>query len=127
MANKPIVYCYSGCGTCKKALAWLDERGIDYVLKPIRETPPAKSHLRKALAQLGTSRRLLNTSSGDYKELGLKDELATMKPGELVELLASRGNLIKRPFVILPQGYLVGFRPADYEEAFGWDGNGPSS
>ena len=119
MAKKPTVYCYSGCGTCKKALAWLNERGIEFELKPIRETPPAKTHLKKALAQLGAPRLLLNTSSGDYKELGLKDRLGTMAPTELVELLASRGNLIKRPFVILPQGYLVGFKPADYEEAFG--------
>jgi arsenate reductase len=119
MAKKPTVYCYTGCGTCKKALAWLKERGIDFDLRSIRETPPTKTHLKKALAQLGTPRLLLNTSSGDYKELGLKDELATMKSAELIELLASRGNLIKRPFVILPQGYLVGFKPADYEEALG--------
>lgn len=118
MAKKLIVYSYSGCGTCKKALKWLSEHGVPFDTKPIREAPPSKADLRDALAQIGSLRALFNTSGGDYKELGLKDKLATMTEEDAVALLASRGNLIKRPFIVTPQGYLVGFSAEAYEKAF---------
>ena len=34
------VYCYSKCGTCKKALKWLDERHIEYDKIDIKEEHP---------------------------------------------------------------------------------------
>jgi glutaredoxin len=32
-----VIYTTSWCGTCKKTLAWLDEKGVDYVNKDIEE------------------------------------------------------------------------------------------
>jgi arsenate reductase (glutaredoxin) len=112
------VYAYSGCGTCRKALAWLATHGIDVVLKPIRDEPPSKADLAKAHAQIRSLRALFNTSGGDYKELGLKDKIAAMKDDDAIALLASRGNLVKRPFIVLPKGYLVGFDEAAYAKTF---------
>ena len=34
------IYCYSRCTTCKKALKWLDDHGIDYELKDIKADHP---------------------------------------------------------------------------------------
>jgi arsenate reductase len=116
---KPVVYAYSGCGTCKSALKWLSEHRIDAEIKPIRDTPPSLSELREALAQLGSLRALFNTSGGDYKELNLKDKLPDMPEAEALALLASRGNLVKRPFVSWKGRHLVGFKdPAAWEEFF---------
>ncbi len=116
--SKPVVYAYSGCGTCKSALKWLASRGIDAQIKPIRETPPSRKELSDALAQLGGVRQLFNTSGGDYKELGLKDKLASMTESDAIDLLASRGNLVKRPFVAFKGRYLVGFKDQAAWEAF---------
>ena len=115
---EPIVYAYKGCGTCRKALSWLESRGIHPRVLPIREQPPAREELHGALAQLGAVRALFNTSGGDYKELGLKDRLPGMPVEEAIDLLASRGNLVKRPFVRVGDRYLVGFREDAWEEAF---------
>jgi arsenate reductase len=119
MSTKPIFYGYSGCGTCRKALAWLKSHNVVVDIKPIRDQPPTEGELRKALVQLGALRPLFNTSGGDYKELGLKDKLSHMKESEALKLLASRGNLIKRPFVVYGKRYLVGFTEEAYSEAFG--------
>lgn len=113
-----IVYAYSGCGTCKKALQWLQARKIPAKILPIRETPPPREHLVKALAQVQDLKSLFNTSGGDYKELELKDKLGAMSRDEALDLLASRGNLIKRPFVQRGGRYLVGFREPAWEEFF---------
>ncbi len=115
---KPIVYAYSGCGTCQSALKWLASNQLEVEIKPIRETPPSKRELAEALAQYGALKALFNTSGGDYKELGLKDKLADLTEAQALDLLASRGNLVKRPFVSWKGRYLIGFKDPTLWEAF---------
>ena len=115
---EPVVYAYTGCGTCRKALKWLETHHIHPTVLAIRETPPSVQDLHKALEQVGSLKALFNVSGGDYKELGLKDRLSEMTIPEALDLLASRGNLVKRPFVRAGSRYLVGFREDEWEEAF---------
>jgi arsenate reductase (glutaredoxin) len=116
---KPVVYAYSGCGTCRSALRWLSDHRIEVEVKPIRETPPTPEELARALEQVGAVRALFNTSGGDYKEMNLKDRLPGMSDSQALALLASRGNLVKRPFVSWKGRHLVGFKdPAAWEEFF---------
>lgn len=114
-----VVYAYSGCGTCRKALSWLESRGLKPKVIPIRETPPTLPELKAALSQVGSLRALFNTSGGDYKEMGLKDKLPNLTEGEALSLLASRGNLVKRPFVRFGTRYLVGFREEEWAQVLG--------
>ena len=37
---KLTILCYDKCSTCKKALDWLDKKGIAYEKRPIREQNP---------------------------------------------------------------------------------------
>lgn len=113
------VYLYEKCGTCRKALKWLDERGIGYQAVPIRDTPPSKTALKKMLkAKEGQRKKLFNTSSKDYRDPEVKDQLPNLTDDEAIALLASRGNLIKRPFVLGERVALVGFKEEEWEEAF---------
>jgi arsenate reductase len=114
----PVVYAYNGCGTCRKALQWLEARRIHPNVLAIRETPPSVRDLEKALEQVGNLKSLFNVSGGDYKELGLKDRLSELSTAQALELLASRGNLVKRPFVRAGARYLVGFREEEWSEVF---------
>ena len=41
------VYCYSKCGTCKKALKWLDEQKIEYEKADIKEDHPDEALIRQ--------------------------------------------------------------------------------
>ena len=94
------VYLYAKCGTCRKAMKWLDDRSIAYKALPIRETPPTAAELKRALMSAGNIRRILNTSSQDYRDLGLKDKLEGMTDADVFKLLQKNGNLVKRPFVV---------------------------
>jgi len=112
------VYEYSGCGTCKKAVKFLDSVEIDYEKIPVREKPPTKTELKKMLKFLdGESKKLFNTSGRDYKELNLKEKLAGMSVEEQIDLLSKNGNLVKRPFVLTDSFGLVGFREDDWINA----------
>lgn len=114
------VYTYSGCSTCKKATKWLDAHGVEYTELPIRDKPPTKKELKAMLAHLdGERKKLFNVSGQDYRAMGLKDTLPTMSDKEAIDLLASNGNLVKRPFVIGEDFGLVGFKEPVWAERFG--------
>jgi arsenate reductase (glutaredoxin) len=112
------VYAYKNCDTCRKALKFLRAHDIAFEELAIRETPPSKAELRPMLAaQDGNLRKLFNTSGNDYKALGLAQKLPAMSEAEAIDLLASNGNLVKRPFVIGNGIHLVGFNEEDWRAA----------
>ena len=41
------IYCYSRCSTCKKALKWLEDNGIEYSSIDIKEDHPDETTLRQ--------------------------------------------------------------------------------
>ena len=105
------IYTLKTCATCRKATAWLKGKNMDFTEIPIRETPPPESDLRRALADLkGDFRKMFNTSGQDYRSLNLKEKLPTLSDNEALALLASNGNLIKRPFLVTNGATAVGFK-----------------
>lgn len=114
------VYTYQNCSTCRDAIKWLRARNVDFKELPIRETPPSLTELRAMLkASGGNLRSLFNTSGMDYRAMGLKDKLPALTQDEALALLASNGNLIKRPFLIdSAKGiHLTGFKENDWSAA----------
>ena len=111
-------YGYPKCSTCRKARTWLDTRGRDYQFIDITEKPPPKA-LLKALLKAYGRKALFNTSGGQYRELGIKDRLATMTDTEVVDLLAKNGMLCKRPMVTDGKRHTVGFREDIFTEVWG--------
>ena len=110
------IHTYAKCDTCRKAVKWLKQRGLDFEEIPIREQPPSKADLRRMLAiYKGDLKRLFNTSGGDYREMKLGERLATMPVDEAIDMLASNGNLVKRPFLLTEKGGLVGFKETEWE------------
>jgi arsenate reductase (glutaredoxin) len=112
------VYAYRACETCRRALKWLAARGVAHEVVAIRERPPTLPELRAMLAISGEVRRLFNSSGGDYKALGLRERLGSMSEAEALALLSENGNLVKRPFVLAPNGGAVGFKPEEWEQIF---------
>lgn len=113
------VYVYRNCDTCRKALKWLREKNVKFEEKAIRETPPRVSELELALDRYdGDLKRILNTSGQDYRELNLKDRLPEMSRDEVLALVATNGNLVKRPFAVGEGKAVAGFREEEWERVF---------
>lgn len=110
------VYHYPSCSTCKKALKWLDERGLPYEALHIVDSPPEAAVLKQALKQLPL-RSLFNTSGESYRNGGFKDKLPTMSTDEAIAALTADGKLIKRPFVVSDEVTLVGFKEDAWQSA----------
>lgn len=112
------VYEYEGCSTCRKALKFLDERGVVYERVPIVSTPPTLPELKAMLAFVGDRRRLFNVSGVLYRELKVAEKLKTLTDAQALALLAAHGKLVKRPFVLLKDRGLLGFKDAEWQTAF---------
>ncbi len=118
MSDLAVVYTYSSCDSCRKAVKWLRARDWSFQEKPIRETPPTVAELRLMLHfQEGNLRRLFNTAGREYRALGLTETFSALSEAEALALLASNGNLIKRPFFLTKQVGLVGFDQTVWEAA----------
>lgn len=114
------IYCYSRCSTCKKALAWLDERGIKYELLDIKEQHLGEEELKSYHRLSGLPlKKFFNTSGMIYREMELSKKLPTMSEDEQYALLATDGMLVKRPLVIGDDFVLTGFREKEWEEKLG--------
>ena len=107
---------YPKCSTCKKAKAWLDEHGVEYIDRDIVLDNPTADELATWIARSGLPvRRFFNSSGMKYRELGLKARLdAGMTDRECYELLATDGMLVKRPVLITDKGVCPGFKPEEW-------------
>ena len=67
---------YPKCSTCRKALKWLEDKGIGFDQRDIVLDNPAEDELKAWHKASGLPlRRFFNTSGIQYRELGLKDRL----------------------------------------------------
>ena len=93
--------CYPKCTTCQKAKKWLDDQGIEYEQRHIKEQHPTAVELEAWWKQSGLPlKRFFNTSGLLYKSLQLKEKLPTMSETDMLALLATDGMLVKRPLLI---------------------------
>jgi arsenate reductase len=116
---KPRVYQYSKCSTCRKALAFLDEKGVEYESVDIVSRPPSKRELKNALKLTGLPlKKLFNTSGQSYREGNFGERLATLSEADALDALAADGKLVKRPFIVGDDYVLVGFDEASYRARF---------
>ena len=108
---------YPPCSTCKKAKTWLDDHGVAYTARHIKEENPTYEELKLWHARSGLElKRFFNTSGLLYKSMNLKEKLPTMSEEEQLRLLASDGMLVKRPLVVLEDTVLTGFREAEWQK-----------
>ena len=109
--------CYPKCTTCQKAKKWLDDKGVSYELRDIKENNPSEAELREWYKNSGLPlKKFFNTSGLLYKSLELKNKLPEMTDDEQIKLLATDGMLVKRPILVDGKKVLVGFKEKEYEE-----------
>ena len=108
---------YPRCTTCQKAKKWLDENGVSYEDRHIKEDNPTYEELKVWYEKSGLPlKKFFNTSGIQYRALELKDKLPTMTEEEQLQLLATDGMLVKRPLVVTDTTILTGFKAEEWEK-----------
>lgn len=114
------IYQYARCGTCKKALKWLDGRGVNHTRRDLVAEPIDADTLRDLWTRSGLPlKRFFNTSGQSYRGGDFKSRLPAMSEDEQIAALAADGKLVKRPIVDTGDKVLVGFREPEYVSVFG--------
>ena len=117
--KKVRIYEYAKCSTCRNALKFLEKNGIAHEKIPIVENPPTKTELRRMLAANGGNvKKLFNTSGEVYRAMNISAKIDSMSESEALDLLASNGKLIKRPFVLAGETAVVGFKEDEWKKLF---------
>ncbi len=108
------VYGIKNCDTIKKALKWLDERGVDYVYHDYRKDGIDKDMVSGFVAELGLD-KVLNTRGTTWRKLpdDVKDSL---DEAGAIKLLSENEAMIKRPIFDLGERFFIGFSKKDQEE-----------
>lgn len=115
-----LFVCYPKCSTCMKAKKWLDEKGIEYLMRDIKMENPNAAELKEWWERSGLPlKKFFNTSGNLYKSMKLKDRLPQMTEEEQIHLLAQDGMLVKRPVLVTDTAVLTGFREKEWEELLG--------
>lgn len=112
-----LFICYPKCTTCKRAKNWLDDNNMKYTQRDIANDNPTYDELKGWYEKSGLPlKKFFNTSGMLYKEMQLKDKLASMSEDEQLKLLATNGMLVKRPIVVKGDVVLVGFKEEQWKE-----------
>ena len=111
-ANFPVTIFHNpACGTSRKTLALLRERGIEPTVVEYLKTPLDEAGLRAVIAEMGSgARTLLREKETLAEELGLRD--AARSEDELIAAMAQHPILMNRPVVRTPLGTQL-CRPQD--------------
>lgn len=113
-----IVYGIRNCDTVRKALAWLNQRGVDYSFHDYKTSGVPRDRLEAWANLLGWD-ALANTRGTTWRKLVAEDR-ANLDRSRLPALLAQHASAIRRPVVEWRKGVVtVGFDPAAFARALG--------
>jgi len=102
------VYGIPNCGTCKKALSWLETNNVSYDFIDTKTAPPSRDMIAEWVAALG-SKPMRNTSGQAYR--AICEAKQSWSDDQWIDAFAENAMLLKRPlFVQDGKAVLVGFR-----------------
>jgi arsenate reductase len=106
------VYGIKQCDTCRKALAWLTQQGVEHRFHDFRNDGLEAGLLRDWLGS-EFSDQLVNRRSTTWRQLDAHQRQA--QGDALVDLLLQHPTLIKRPVFVKQRIVAVGFKPQELE------------
>src|SRR5882672_8957881 len=117
MAGRVTIYGIKNCDTMKKARAWLDRRGVAYAFHDYKAAGIERGRLETWSGAVGWE-TLLNRAGTTFRALPDKDK-GGLTEKKAIALMMAQPSMIKRPVLDAGGRLLVGFKPEQYESAFG--------
>ncbi|MCI5968812.1 arsenate reductase family protein [Helicobacter sp.] len=113
------LYGIKTCGSVKKAMQFLDAKGVEYTFIDLKKEKPTQEELESWVKQVGFG-ILLNKKGTTYKKLALKE--LDLSDAEIKEWLLKEPMLFKRPIVVYDkdskENVMVGFDRENYQRVW---------
>ena len=115
MGQAVVFYCVTSWSTCKKAQAWLDEKGIKYSYYDLLKQPPTAETLKEIAAAAGlTLKGIVNLRSQVFKKMDV--DLEKLTDEEVVKLIQENSRIMLRPVLKKGKKAITGYKESTYEE-----------
>lgn len=111
------VFGLKNCSGCRKARAWLDERGLSYEFVDYRDHPIEPSQILAWAGQLGWD-KLVNRASPTWRNLP-EEARSPASDAQWLALIAAHPTLVRRPVLWDGDEVRVGFKPEEWAERLG--------
>ena len=111
------IYGIKNCDTMKKARAWLDKHAVVYAFHDYKSEGIDRDRLECWAGAVGWE-TLLNRAGTTFRKLPEKDKTSVTEK-KAIALMLDQPSMIKRPVLDAGGKLLVGFKPEQYEKAFG--------
>ncbi|PCJ44132.1 MAG: arsenate reductase [Alphaproteobacteria bacterium] len=108
------VFGLKNCDTVRKALKWLDARGVAHQFHDFRKDGLARDQLESWAKELGSD-ILLNRRGTTWRKLP-DDQKENLTEAAIIDLLLTHPAMIKRPLFDFGRFCRVGFSKKDQEE-----------
>jgi arsenate reductase len=111
------IYGIKACDTMKKARTWLDEHGVQYEFHDYKVAGIDRQRLEVWCRKAGWE-TVLNRAGTTFRKLPEADKV-DLDEHKAIMLMLRQPSMIKRPVLEKGAKLLVGFKPAEYQAAFG--------
>lgn len=100
------------CTLCRKAKAWLEDQGLEFVERNIVHNPLTKDELKEILSMTeeGTD-ELISTRSQAYK--AFEGDIDDLSMNQLLDLFIEEPSLIRRPIIMDNIRLQIGYNEND--------------
>ncbi|MSP41930.1 MAG: ArsC family reductase [Alphaproteobacteria bacterium] len=116
-ARTVTIHGIRNCDTMKKARAWLEAQGIEYVFHDYKTAGADRGLVQGWSQQVGWE-LLLNRAGTTFRALPDADKTG-LDENRAIALMAANPSMIKRPVLVTEGEILVGFKPERYHALFG--------
>lgn len=107
------LYGIKNCDTVKKARLWLEQHGVAYTFHDFRKDGLSAELLQHFIAR-SAWQYLLNRNSTSWRQLS-EEQRAELDENKAFELMLATPTLIKRPLLVTPDRFIIGFDLEHYQ------------
>jgi arsenate reductase len=105
------------CSTCQKAVAYLEEIGVEIEnFHDVKENQLSKREVQKLVKFVGGAENLFSKRAMKYRSMGLNE--MELSDTQLVDYMVEEYTFIRRPVLVYGKKALAGFSKKKYDELF---------
>ncbi|WP_207422172.1 ArsC family reductase [Desertivirga brevis] len=108
------IYGIKNCDTVKKALKWLDDKGVQYEFHDFKKLGVSTEKLSEWSALVGYE-ALVNKKGTTWKKLSQEEQQSIISEESAFQLMQDKTSIIKRPVIEKEGKIALGFNPEAIE------------
>jgi len=116
MPTKIQMYGIKNCDTVRKAIRWMQERGIECEFHDLKKERLEASQIKVWLEDI-ERHKLINKRGLTWRKISIEDKFLSDETA-IIALIQSNPTVVKRPVVFNGQFWSVGFSEETWDKLF---------